>query len=245
MDVLRRGESETRGRYQLMPDPIEPAPGATKIEARLALDIPENGRYIGCAGMINRSKGIDLLLAAFRSAQKDLRVNDRLLLAGRIAPEIQALLEGEFAGDVDSNRVVLVDRKLNETEMNLAVAAMDVVCTPYPNHIHSASIVIRAAAAGRPVLGSAIGWMDRTIHRFRLGGVCDVSDREGFAKAIIAAVDASARFAPTEASRRFALFHSGNNFAAHWTARFRERLGLPPLERVEWDWVTAAPDVGC
>ena len=243
--VLRGGTSDSTGRYRLMPDPIEPPPTETKAEARRALGIPETGRYIGCAGMINRSKGIDLLLAAYQTAQRDLSEEDRLLLAGRVAPEIGTTLEQELASDVRRGRVMLVDRKLSEMEMNLAVAAMDVVCTPYPTHIHSASIVIRAAAAGRPVLGSAIGWMDRTIHRFRLGSVCDVSDREGFARTIVASLNASERFEPTEASRRFAAFHSAENFVAHWTARIRERLGVPPLECVEWEWVTAAVDARC
>jgi glycosyltransferase involved in cell wall biosynthesis len=243
--VLSRGESEAAGRYRLMPDPVEPPSAASKTEARRALGIPDTGRYIGCAGMINKPKGIDLLLAAYQLAQRDLHENDRLLLAGRVAPEIRTILEHQFADDMQRGRVVLVERHLRGTEMNLAVAAMDVVCTPYPTHIHSASIVIRAAAAGRPVLGSAMGWMERTINRFQLGNVCDVSDSQAFAQAIIASLDAAERFAPTEASGRFAAFHSAENFTAHLTARLRERLGLPPVERVEWEWVMAAKDARC
>jgi glycosyltransferase involved in cell wall biosynthesis len=244
--VLRGAGRDMEQRCRLMPDPVEPASGATKTEARRALGIPESGRYIGCAGMMDTRKGIDRLLAAFQSAQPKLGRDDRLLLAGPVAPEIRSLLQHEWTADAQRNCLVGVDRQLSEAEMNLAVAALDIVCTPYPTHIHSASIVIRAAAAERPVLGSAIGWMEHTIRRFRLGSVCDVTDRDTFAQAIVAGLDASERHVPTESSRRFAAFHSGQNFAAHWTARIRERLGMPPVERIEWDWVTAAlTDAGC
>jgi glycosyltransferase involved in cell wall biosynthesis len=238
--ALRSAGGDMQQRCRLMPDPVEPAANVTKTAARRELGIPETDRYIGCAGMIDARKGIDRFLAAFRMAEPSLHEDDRVLLAGPIAPEIRSLLEHELKDEVQRKRVVLVDRPLSEAEMNLAVAALDVVCTPYPTHIHSASIVIRAAAAERPVLGSAIGWMERTICRFGLGRVCDVSNRESFAGAIVASLAAAEHHVPTEASRRFAAFHSGRNFAAHWTAHIRERLGLPPEERIEWSWVTEA-----
>ena len=84
--------------------------------------------------------------------------------------------------------------------------------------------------------------MERTICRFRLGSVCDVTERAGFARALARSLDQAEQYLPTEAAQRFAAFHSGSNFAAHWTARIRERLGLPPQERVEWEWVMAALD---
>jgi glycosyltransferase involved in cell wall biosynthesis len=240
LEALRRAGGDMQQRCGLMPDPVEPAAQVTKTDARRELGIPADGRYIGCAGMIDARKGIDRFLAAFQLGEPNLHQDDRVLLAGPVAPEIRSLLEHELNDDVQRKRVVLVDRPLSEAEMNLAVAALDVVCTPYPTHIHSASIVIRAAAAERPVLGSAIGWIEQTIRRFGLGGVCNVEDHEGFARAIVASLSAAEHHVPTEASRRFAAFHSGRNFAAHWTAHIRERLGLPPEERIEWSWVTTA-----
>jgi glycosyltransferase involved in cell wall biosynthesis len=238
--ILQNAGGDMRARCRLMPDPVEPPVTATKTQARRELRIPEAGRYIGCTGMIDKRKGIDLLLGAFLLAARQLDKNDRMLLAGPIAPEIRTLLDRQFADDLRQARVVLLDRPLSGREMNLALAALDVACTPYPTHIHAASIVIRAAAVGRPVLGSAIGWMRRTIDEFRLGRVCDVTDHERFAAAIVECLDAADSYVPTEASRRLAAFHSPCNFVAHWTARLRERLGLPPLDRIEWEWVTAA-----
>lgn len=241
LQVLQNLGGEFGQRCRLMPDPVEGPPATTKAEARRALGIPEDGRYIGCAGMVDRRKGIDLLIAAFQAARGRLRADDRLLLAGPMAPEIRTLVEREAAHAVPMDQLVVVDRVLAPAEINLAVVAMDVVCTPYPLHLHSASIVIRAAAAERPVLASAIGWMERTVRRFQLGNTCCVLDGGAFSDGVVAALEASAEYVPTEAARRFAAFHRAPNFVAHWTSRIRERMGLPEAPQlIGWDWVVDA-----
>jgi len=240
LEVLAGGD-DASGRYQLMPDPVEPPPTIGHVEARRQLALPEDGRYLGCAGMIDVRKGIDLLLAAFDEAKPALRPTDRLLLAGPLDATIRSLVEGRYRDDVQSGRIVFVDRLLTPEEIGCAMAAMDVVCTPYPQHQHSASIVIRATAAHRPVLAAKIGWMERTVPRFGLGITCNVHDRGGFARAIPASLDAAAGFEVSEAARRFVQFHSVPNFTLHFTERLRERLGRPAEpSMIRWQWVLAA-----
>jgi glycosyltransferase involved in cell wall biosynthesis len=239
--VLAGRDERFSMRCRLMPDPVEPPVRASRAEARQALGLSEDGRYVGCVGGIGWRKGGALLSSAFRAAASRLRPDDRLLLAGPFEPDIRAQIEREAAAELANGRVVLIDRLLTTAELNLAVAALDLVCTPYRNHPHSASVVIRAAVAGRPVLGSATGWMGRTIDRFGLGTTCAVTDRSALAKAIAEALGASDEYIPIEAARRFAEFHSVRNFVLHWTALLRERLAVPDGDgRVDWEWVTAA-----
>jgi glycosyltransferase involved in cell wall biosynthesis len=227
-------------RCRLMPEPIEPPPRLSKTEARRALGIPDSGRYVGCVGNIGWRKGCGLLITAFADTMGRLHADDRLLLAGPFEPEIRAQAEHDLAAPLRSGQVVLIDRLLTAVELNLAVTALDLVCTPYRNHMQSASVVIRAAAAGRPVLGSAAGWMGRAVERFGLGTTCVVTDRAALADALVDALGRAETFAPTDAARRFVAFHSVRNFLLHWTARLRERLGLPAGDgRIDWSWVTA------
>jgi glycosyltransferase involved in cell wall biosynthesis len=239
--VLGRQSPRMAACCSLMPDPVEPPSTLSRSEARRTFNLPEDGRYIGCAGAIDRRKGIDVLVCAFRDAASRMAPNDRLLLAGPFDPSIKRFLDQELARELASERVLVLDRHLSVTEMNDVIAALDVVCTPYPHHVHSASIVIRAASHGRYVLGNAIGWMKNTIERFHLGECCDVLDAKAFANAIPASLEAASEFHVSESAQRFARFHSSENFRITWAARLRERLGLPvDPERITWDWVLEA-----
>jgi glycosyltransferase involved in cell wall biosynthesis len=242
VDALRAANLSLSSRFRLMPDPIERLKLVSHGDARRSLGIPEKGRYIGCAGLLDARKGIDLLLRAFAAVRGRLAPDDRVLLAGLVQPEIRAVIEHELPKEM-RQQIVTLDRFLSTAELNTAIAAMDVVCTPYPHHLHSVSIVIRAAAARRMVLATGIGWMHRTVRQFSLGRTCDVRDIPTFADAIVSSLRESESFIPREASRRFIEFHAADNFASHWVAHLRERLGLP-LERalIEWDWVLEALD---
>jgi glycosyltransferase involved in cell wall biosynthesis len=184
-------------------------------------------------------KGIDLLIAAFATGA--LGCDCRLLLAGLLSPDVQSLLIGPMAELVHQERIIVINRYLDDSELHAAMSALDVVCTPYPRHIGSASIVIRAAAAGRPVVASDFGWLGMVVPRFNLGWLCDDSDPRSLGSTIGFALQRSSEFRSTEAARRFVSFHSVENFQTAWTVRLRERLGLPvmPIEP-SWDAVLAA-----
>ncbi len=227
-------------RMTLLADPVERFDSPSRQGARRILGIPEDGRYIGCVGPINHRKGIDLLVHAFKAAR--LAPTDRLLLAGDHGPDIRALLAGMGQPLMRAGRILSLDRYLGEQEMRMAIAAMDVICTPYPpnrGHSGSSSIVIHAASQERFVLGEASGWIGLTIDQFGLGATCRPLDRPEFALAIASSLDQSASFRLTAAGRRFVSFHSPENFVAGFTRRLRERMGLPPAEGgIDWAWVT-------
>ena len=79
-EALLRRDPRFAPRLRLMPDPVEPAPEATHMQARRTLGIPDTGRYIGCVGYLDRRKGIDQLV------RHGLHDDDRLLV-GRQEPE--------------------------------------------------------------------------------------------------------------------------------------------------------------
>ena len=236
---------------RLMPDPVEPPTGATRAEVLARYGLPDEGvRYIGTVGQIDRRKGVHLLISAFAAAastalpaQERLQDDDVLLLAGPQDAVVRGMLSGEFRGLVESGRIRSLDRVLPAAEMADALVAMNVVCAPYWRHIGSSSIVIRAAAAGRPVLGSSYGWIGHVVERFGLGRTVDEQDAGRFARALRPALDASNEYRPPPAVGRFVRFHSPDNFRAAWTTNLRRRLGLPPaIGAVTWEWVLEALD---
>ena len=224
-------------RLRLMPDPVE-QPAAGGREAVLArYGLPTDGRYVGAAGMMHRHKGVDRLIRAF--AQAGLPATDRLLLAGPQEPPIRETL-GDVVSLVRDNRILSVDRTLSAQELADLIRVMDVVCVPYARHIGSASIVIRAAAAGRPVLASDFGWCGLVVPRFGLGWTVDAVDISALAASLAPALEGSARFHLSQAAQRFVEFHTPENFSAIWSTGLRRRLGLPPPDGVrEWDSVVA------
>ncbi|MBY0312492.1 MAG: glycosyltransferase [Phycisphaerales bacterium] len=220
------------GNWSLMPDPVESPPPTTTAQARRTLGIPEEGRFVGCAGVIDRRKGADLLINAFASARRG--EHDRLLLVGPQEPFIRESLASPHAELVRQGRIISIDRFVAPADLAASICAMDLVATPYPKHLASASIVIRAAAAGRPVLGASFGWVGDLVPALGLGWTCDVENPEEFARELPRALERASTWTVTPAAKRFVQFHSPENFAACWSARVRERLGKPALERVDW-----------
>ena len=226
-------------RAELMPDPIDAWQSVSKVEARKRLGIGVEGRYIGCVGAMTPIKGVDLLVKAFAAARA--ASGDRLLLVGKMDNTVRSLVQQDMAELAKNDRIVVIDRYVSDEELSLAVDAMDVVCTPYPNHIGSASIVIRGAAARRPVLAQAFGWMGMVVPRFGLGWTCEVRDRDTFSGAIQRALAGAEYYDFGPSVRSFVNFHTVPNFISHWTRYTRERLGKgPPPGMLSWDDVLSA-----
>jgi len=232
--LLARGGNLAR-RARLLPDPVERTPETSKSAARRALGIPEDGRYVASTGTLTARKGIRLLLHAFQHAK--LRPTDRLLLTGKCDAEIRALVDGPYAPLLRSGRVILFDRYLEQHELPLTLSAADLVATPYMGHVGVASIVIRAASVGRPIVANDSGWIGSIVSGLGLGTTC-APEPDAFTAHLPRALDLAETHAPSPASRRFAKFHDIPNFSACLAARLRERLERPPATHLRsWDWV--------
>jgi glycosyltransferase involved in cell wall biosynthesis len=235
-DYIQRRGGRLAERSRLLPDPAEPLIVSDRHAARRALGVPEQGRYLALPGGINERKGAHLLLSAF--AKADLGKDDHLLLLGPQSDLIRGLMAGEFAPLVRAGKIIAADRYVREEEFDWILGAADVICAPYPRHIGSASIVIRAAASGRPVLASNFGWNGYVVPRFGLGSMVEVTDIPAFAAALADSVNRAADFRLPPIGERFVRFHTPENFVACWFARLRERLGKP-AERLPltWNWL--------
>jgi len=234
-----RGRFGSSSKYQVTPDPAPTPPKLTKQQVRSHFGIPEDGSYLGCMATISVSKGILELLAAFSRAQKRMEDTDRLLLLGKFEPELFKLIQNRYPTLLEEQRIICIDRHLSEYDMNIAALAFDFVCAAHRiARPGSSGVILRAAAAGIPVLTGDQFWQGTIVPRFKLGWTCKVLDEEDFANALISSLSDCRKYRPSETSERFAKFHSEENFKAHWTELIRRKLGIGPApQKLTWEWV--------
>lgn len=221
----------------VMPDPVEPLHVSSRLAARHLWGLDPEDRVLGTMGALDVRKGVHLLVEAFvRTAP---RPGERLLLAGKVDGAVKAVLE-KHAASVRSGRIVVIDRWLSQEELDAAIGAVDWVTATYPRHIGSASLVLRAAAAGRRVVASNFGWIGRMMATMPLGISCDVSNPEELTAALRRALDDVAPLDPTPRIRRWLAFNSPENFQLTWTHALRAELGQSSSGRISWESVLHA-----
>jgi glycosyltransferase involved in cell wall biosynthesis len=237
-EAVRRAGGRLAARCGLMPEPIEASEPMDRVAARGTLGLPQTGRLLACAGLIDSRKGCDLLVRAF--ARAAMGPQDRLLFVGRHDDRVRALLTGPYAELVRLGRIISIDRFVSSRELEAALWAADAIAAVYPGHVGSASIVIRAAAAGRPVIGSSDGWIGWAISTFELGEATDPANIDSLGAAMTRVLDRAHGYAVSARAARWLEYHTPRNFAQAWTRRLRERLGLPgSTDQRSWDWVMA------
>jgi glycosyltransferase involved in cell wall biosynthesis len=219
----------------MMPDPLDDFSAPDKTNARKQLGIPQEGKYIGTAGIIDQRKGVDRLIRAFSCAR--LPEDHRLLIAGAVQPECRETIASAITPLVNAGRAVWIDRYLEIQEIAKVTSALDLMCTPYVHHIGPSAILARSAYIGRPTLATNFGWCGAIIPRFGLGWTCNTADTDAFTRAITEHLPKAQDLVRTPLLDRWFAFLSPQNFAACWTQRIRERMDLPPGRTISWDWV--------
>lgn len=219
--------SPTNTQVLLTPNPIHYGDVIDQKAARECLGLPLNGQLISSSGMITRWKGMDLVLKAFTKAIESRPVDEvptRLLLAGPHEDEIRSLLkEKPYQTLVDAGQIISHNRYFDEQEMLDVASASDLVLAAYPKHSGRSSIILWAAAAGRPVLGVNRGCIAHVIEAERLGATCNVLDIEKFAKAINLSLNQPWTEEDRSRVRRYAHWHSSENYAELSAAYVRKR----------------------
>jgi glycosyltransferase involved in cell wall biosynthesis len=158
-------------------------------------------------------KGIDLLIQAFARARKE--PDQRLLLIGRQSPEVRALIKQQSAL-VASQQLLVRDQFADQATFEAVFAAADMVVLPYPEHVGSSGILLRAVQWGKPVLAADWGWIGWVTRHFELGRTVAVRDLARFTEALERAYAEPLQSFPAGGREHLMDFHSIENFQAHW-----------------------------
>lgn len=178
----------------------------------------ESGRRVALFfGSVSARKGIHQTLEAVTLLPPEHRRRLCLAVVGAVQDTDAARVHDavrRLQAD-PSVQVVLDDRFVGEEEIQGLIEAADLVLLPYQRHLGSSGVLVRAALAGRPVLGSDYGLLGEHLRARRLGAAVDSTSPRMLAEGLRQWLDHPDTF-PFDASeaRRFADEHTAEQFAA-------------------------------
>lgn len=199
----------------ILPDGVEPA---VPVDEREAPDwgIGDNRFVALCFGSLARRKGVFELLDALPNIPPATQKQLALVFAGVVAEaERDAFYQKVEAMRSQTNvQIVLDDRFVEDHEIPAMIRQADLVLVAYQRHVGSSNVLIRAAEAGKPVLGSNFGLMGAQIHDHKLGTAVDSTNPKALAQGLMSHMDPSipSRFDPVFA-QQFAAVHDSTLYA--------------------------------
>lgn len=212
----------------VLPDPVVvPRPSEAPAAVRAHYGVEAGRQVLLLFGMLSERKGALVLLEALRHLPADAARRLCVILAGPTSDDLRERLP-EAVERVRAERPELQllrhDAFLHDPEVQALYLASDLVLVPYLRHVGTSSVLIRAAAAGRPVLGSDYSTMGIWIDQYRLGQAVDTAEPGAIAKGILTFLqNPDVGF---EAARAMALSEA-NNPEAYARVVFHH-LGLAP-----------------
>lgn len=170
-----------------LPDPVSPAPSesAQPETVRSRFSFAPDRVLMVLFGALDERKGLVPLLEALSILSGNDLERVALLLAGPLAPHL-TLAVRERVEDLRHRgaQVAVHDAFVPLAEIQPLIQAADLVLAPYQRHVGSSAVLIRAAAAGRPVLSQSYGYMGAQVVRHRLGRVVDTENMDALAEAL-------------------------------------------------------------
>lgn len=178
---LNRFNSHVNSVY--IPDPVElkyfGQSQPNHLRERLGIDT--NRKVFLLYGSLTPRKGVDRALDAIERLSDDECRQMCLVVAG------ESDMGAQFETRVDEVRqskpiqIVTHYRFIGESETPAYFQIADVILALYQRHVGMSGVLILAAAANKPVLGSDYGLMGEIIRRYRLGITVDSTEPQAIA----------------------------------------------------------------
>nr|WP_262891251.1 glycosyltransferase [Spirosoma utsteinense] len=138
-------------------------------------------------GQLDERKGLFTLVDALKRLSPDQQARWCLLLVGpvddRIAPALATSLDTLTADT--AVQLVRQHSFVSETAIQPYFSLSDLVITLYQRHIGMSAVLVRAAAAGKPVLSSDYGLMGQLVKTRQLGQVINAESPTAVADALV------------------------------------------------------------
>lgn len=177
-----------------LPDPVEVYPTtSTEVDAlRDKLGIDPARRIMLVFGLLDERKGLFTLIEALKRLPPDQQRQWCLLLVGPVDEGIAPALTTSLAALTQQTAVQLIRQHdfVSEASIQPYFTMSDLIVTLYQRHIGMSAVLVRAAAAGKPVLSSNYGLMGQLVKTRQLGQAVD-------AESPVAVTDALATFGQT------------------------------------------------
>jgi glycosyltransferase involved in cell wall biosynthesis len=203
-----------------LPDPVQlyadDQPDLEQFRSQLGIQ-PDRTVFLFFGALTNR-KGIYQVLDAIATLTTEQRSKLCLLLVGPLGanPDDKQQMLKKLSELSDSYQVqtVIRDQFVIDREIQPYFQIADVILAPYQRHVGMSAILVRAAAAQKPVLSSDYGLMGEVTRRYGLGLTVDSADPQAIAQGVtrflqedshlLCNVDTMRQFAEQNAATRFA-----------------------------------------
>ncbi len=188
---------------------------ATRAEARRAFDIPDDAFVYGFFGNIRAYKGVERLIEEFGALEGG---ELRLLIAGALHPNYHGPLSDQT---IEDPRVIAHLRHVADEEVQLVMAAVDVLVLPFLDTLTSGSAIL-ALGHGTPVVAPRHGCLEELLGSHAAGLTYDAADPDALRAALLdaRAIDLAAARA---AARKL-------DAALGWDAIARQTLAVYGLQ---------------
>jgi glycosyltransferase involved in cell wall biosynthesis len=214
-EELNQFKSKVKSIY--LPDPVQLySTSNSQIEKlRENLGIQPERKVFLMFGVPQSRKGIYQLLEAITSLSSELCRKLCLLLVGPISSEPQVLKQSTELSDALPIQLIIQDQFVPDQDIQPYFQLADVVLAPYQRHIGMSAILVRAAAAGKPVLSCKYGVMGETVKRYKLGLTVEASQPTEIAQGLTQfLLNPPEQFCEVNGLKSFAEQNSAEKFAS-------------------------------
>ncbi|UFH56120.1 glycosyltransferase [Spirosoma sp. KNUC1025] len=158
-----------------LPDPVKSyvITSGEIEELRSALLIKPGRTVFLLFGHLDERKGIEPFLEALNQLDPAVQQKICFLLAGAIRPDYQAHIEQKISAVSPDVQIVSVFKEIKGRAIQVYFELADYALTLYQRHVGMASVLIRAAISGKPLLSSDYGYMGQLVKNEQLGAVTD------------------------------------------------------------------------
>lgn len=158
-----------------LPDPVKSYPTEpTETDAlRRKLGLELGRRVFLLFGHLDERKGIEPLLEALSILQPTLQTGLCVLLVGAIRPEFRQRIDAKLTSVSPRVQVICVFDEIRGQAVQTYFELADYVLALYQRHVGMASVVVRAAVSGKPLLASDYGYLGQLVQTEQLGLVTD------------------------------------------------------------------------
>lgn len=207
-DFIRRW-MRPAGEQVHFPDPVRFYEDDLDVDSlKQSMGIEPHRRIFMLLGGLDRRKGVTQLLDAAALVPPEVAQKMCLLLVG----PVESVHRDRVYAKIDQlhrqspMQVILMDAFVVDREVQRFYELCDVVLTTYQRHVGMSSALVRAGAAGKPVISASDGLMGELVHQLHLGATVDSTSPQAIARILMqwSDIDMAQCFDPVGA-RQFAL----------------------------------------
>ena len=163
-------------KVKFLPDPVQVYPSTRTVsEVKRTLGIEENRKVFLIFGFLDSRKGISDVMQAIGSISREKTQKGCLLIVGPWEENERALFELQLPKIRQNTdfQIIINDTFVKDEDIQQYFKVTDYALALYHQHFGMSAIMVRAAAAQKPLIASNFGLMGRIVSENELGITID------------------------------------------------------------------------